>query len=98
MEEETKRMLKENLELSRENNKILRKMHRNAVFGTFLRILWYAFIIGVPIFIYFQFLDSYLEQLLDVYSGLQSGAENAREIGGQLSIFGRLLEMVGIGK
>ncbi len=98
MEEETKRLLKENLELSRENNKILRKIRRSAIVGNIMRLFYWAFIIGVPVFLYFQFLEPYLAQLLDVYSGLQSGAENVQEVGEQLPIFSKLLQMVGIGK
>ena len=59
-EEEITRLLKENTELVRENNRILKKMRRNAVIELWVRVVWYAFLIGVPFLLYFYLLGPYL--------------------------------------
>ncbi|MGE5541334.1 MAG: hypothetical protein ACM3TU_03595 [Bacillota bacterium] len=53
-------LLKENLELAKQNNRILRRMERNAFIGLIVKIVIWLLVLGVPIF----FLSSYLTPLM----------------------------------
>lgn len=61
-------MLEETFKLSRENNKLLKKVNRRQAFGAFLRIFYWVIIIGAGIGI-FYFAQPYLDQVSSTYSG-----------------------------
>jgi len=52
-------LVKKNTELLEENNKLLKKIHRNATLSFWLRVLWYLLLIGFPFAIYFYVLEPY---------------------------------------
>jgi len=58
---EIKRLIKQNAELIKQNNELLRKIHRNMVVGVWMRIFWYAVLIGLPFAVYFYLLEPYFE-------------------------------------
>ena len=72
---EIKRMLKKNEELLEENNKLLRKMHRNAVVGVWIRIVWYILLIGLPFALYFYILEPYFAALGSSYEVFSAGMQ-----------------------
>ena len=84
MDEEFKVLLRKNIELSKENNRLLRKMRRSAIIGNILRIIWWAVIIGLPIYLYFSVFQPYLQELATVYKNIQT------EVGEVGSIFNRI--------
>jgi len=65
MDEELKKLLEENLAVSRENNELLKKIRRDAVIGFGVKIVVYLLILGVPIFL----ISSYLGPLLSKAGG-----------------------------
>lgn len=67
------RLLRENAELTRENNKILRKLYRHSVIGFTLRIIWYAILIGLPFAVYFYFLEPYFQAFGANYETFREG-------------------------
>ena len=58
---ELKRLLRENITLAQENNLLLKKLHRNALWTFWVRILWYVLLIGLPFVVYFFFLEPYFQ-------------------------------------
>ncbi len=56
---ELKRLIEQNAELIKQNNELLRKMHRNTVIGFWMRIVWYGILIGLPFAMYFYLLEPY---------------------------------------
>lgn len=58
---EMKKLLQEVLLVSRENNKILHSVRRISIIEFVVRLLWYAFLIGLPFAVYFYILDPYLK-------------------------------------
>jgi hypothetical protein len=77
MDEETRGLLKEILDLSRENNKMLHGLHRAAVWGRLSRLIYWAIIIMLSIGLY-----NYLQPLLtSVLKGYQSMIDNANAAG-----------------
>lgn len=62
-------MLKENLELARENNRLLKAMRRDAIVGGIIRIaLWLLVIVGS-----YYLTMQYLEPLLGSMTGGEAG-------------------------
>ncbi len=64
-------------EMVRENNRLLRKMKRNAIWGIVFKILFYAVIFGIPVYLYLTIFQPILGSFLDSYSKVQ-------QVGGQL--------------
>jgi len=58
------------LELSEENNKMLKKLVRVARWNRVLRIIYLVIIIGSAVGIYY-FTQPYLDQVLETYSGFK---------------------------
>ncbi len=59
--EEMLQLLKENAELAKQNNELLKKLYRHTTFAFWIRIVWYAVLIGLPFAVYFYFLEPYFE-------------------------------------
>ena len=79
MDEETKKLLEENLALSKENNKLLLKIRSVQRWARITRIFYWFLIIGVSIGA-FYFIKPYLGNLLNVYTGGVSGINNISDI------------------
>lgn len=56
MDADIKKLLEQNLQITKNNNRMLRTMRRNAFYGTVIRILFFIIILGVPTYIYFTYL------------------------------------------
>lgn len=54
-----KRLLTENHALLSENNRLLKKIHRNALIEFGVRICWYVLLIGLPFALYFYMIQPY---------------------------------------
>jgi len=61
-------MLKRSVELSEENNDILRSIKRSMRFGHIMSVVYWIFIIGSAVGAYY-IIQPYLNQLLYVYGG-----------------------------
>lgn len=70
-----KELMETNRELLKENNELLRKIHRNALFGFWLRTLWYVFLIGLPFALYFYVLEPYFAALGSSYEVFSAGIQ-----------------------
>ncbi|MBU1293006.1 hypothetical protein KJ819_03005 [Patescibacteria group bacterium] len=68
--EELERLVKETRQLAEDNNRLLRRIRRDAVLGFVARIVIWLVVLGVPLF----FLGSYLAPIMDAVSG--SGSES----------------------
>ena len=82
--EELRVLLRRNLELTRENNKLLKKLHRSMLVGSIVRLLWWAVIIGVPVAIYYYIVQPYFNEIskamYDFRHGVQGAGEQLRHI------------------
>ena len=92
MEEEIKTLLRRNLELTRENNKLLKKIRRNAVIANIMRLVWWAAIIGIPLFLYYYVLQPYIAELGLAYRGVAGGVSEAQETFSNIPFLGGLVE------
>lgn len=87
MHEDVAELVRRNIELTKENNRLLHSMRRAAWWSTIFRVLWMAIIIGVPVVVYYYFLMPY-------YQGLSAGYQQFQEKSGGFEIpgFGPLLD------
>ncbi|MBI2617968.1 hypothetical protein HYW58_00745 [Candidatus Kaiserbacteria bacterium] len=89
MEQDTEKLLRKNLELTEENNRLLRKMRRGAILGGIMKLVWLAVIIGVPVYLYIHFLAPILDQVV-------GAAQTVQEVGGKVeNIQGQLQNQLG---
>ncbi|KKQ82789.1 MAG: hypothetical protein UT07_C0018G0001 [Parcubacteria group bacterium GW2011_GWB1_38_8] len=70
MDPQEKMLLKRTLELSEENNKILRKMQRVARWATLWGFIKVAIVI-VPLILGFIYLQPFFDQIAENYSGIR---------------------------
>ena len=61
--EEIEHLMQENQELLEENNRLLRKIHRSNVWAFWLRILWLAVFLGIPVIAYYYLVAPYYQSL-----------------------------------
>jgi len=54
-------LLEQNVDLSKQNNEILKKLYRHSIMGIWFRVIWYAVLIGMPFAVYFYLLEPYFE-------------------------------------
>jgi len=89
MDPELKKLVRENLELSKENNEILKKMHRGAVWGRVFRILYWVIILGAMFGAYYV-LQPFIDSLVEAYKNLMGGVESVQNISDSLPDFSSL--------
>ncbi len=69
------RLLRENIELARENNRLLRKLWRSTVIDFWIKLLWYAVLIGLPFALYFYVLEPYYAAFGSSYEQFRLGIQ-----------------------
>lgn len=75
-----KELLKVNMRLTRENNKLLKKMRRAEVLSFWSRIIFFLIISGSAYYAYQYYVRDYVIQMQDMYEGLQEGVDTVKTI------------------
>ncbi|MBI2046513.1 MAG: hypothetical protein HYT28_03805 [Parcubacteria group bacterium] len=70
MDPEAQKLLKQNLLLSEENNKILKRLQSNMRWGRFMHAVYWIIIIGSAFGAYY-FVQPYIDQIIQMYGKLQ---------------------------
>src|SRR3989338_1368587 len=78
-DEELKVLLRENIEVSKESLKILKKINRGRIFGNIFSVLKWTLILGLSFGTYY-YIEPFLSQYVDMLKGLASSVENIGEI------------------
>jgi hypothetical protein len=84
MDQEVKKLLEENIRISKENNELLLKIRNVQRWAQITRYLYWFVIIAVS-FGAFYFVQPYLENLLNLYTGGVGGSINVSDIGKNLT-------------
>lgn len=79
MEEDLKVLLRENLEVSKESLKILKKINRGRVFGSIFTGLKWMIIIGISFGAYY-YIEPFFSKYLDTLKSFGSGVENIDKV------------------
>ncbi len=83
-------IVRETHKLAKENNRLIRAMRRDAFFGLIFKLIFWAIILGLPVILYFYFLQPYIDQVVNVYGEVQ---EDVGQISEQASRFGGLFDI-----
>jgi len=70
MNEEDQELLRKTFELSQRNNKILESIKQSMFWGRVFRYIYWAIIIGAGVGAYY-FIQPYIDQILETYSGFK---------------------------
>jgi len=79
MDPETKELLEETLKVSRENNRLLRKMQSAILWGRIFKIIYWIIILG-SIFGLYYFLQPVIDSLGEAYTGFGTSIEKAKGV------------------
>lgn len=79
MDQEIKELLEENLEISRENNKLLKKLWGSVRLGRLMRILYFSLAVALAVGAYY-YVHPYLQSLLGLYSSLNKVMPEAQNL------------------
>lgn len=71
-------MMKEILRLTQENNKMLHKMRRGAFMKTFLQIVFYILLLVIPAYIYLQYMQPMVNQMMTTVQQIQGTGVQAQ--------------------
>ena len=88
---EMQKLMEQNAALLRENNQLLKKIHRYGMMAFWVRAIWYVLLVGLPFALYFYILEPYFTALGSNYEVFKAGIA---EIPG-LKGLDQLLEQVG---
>jgi Trk-type K+ transport system membrane component len=69
-----KELLEKTFVLAEENNKILRKMHRSAVWASVFRVIYWIVIIGASIGVYY-YIEPYVNQIEGLYKSAKTSID-----------------------
>lgn len=78
MDKEDKKILRENLELNRKNNKILKKIRRGMLFSSVTRLIYWVIIIGASLGAYY-YLQPYIDEIRETYQQIKEGTSSVSE-------------------
>ena len=67
------RLLQENAVLAKDNNELLKKIHRWNVVGMTLKVFWFLLLIGFPFALYFFVFEPYFTALGSDYQIFKAG-------------------------
>lgn len=85
--EELKKLVQENIALTKDTNHIVHGMRRSARLGRFAKVVWWVAIFAVSAAAYYLYLHPYLVKLEQIYADVQGGAQQAQGYQQQFSDF-----------
>lgn len=91
------KQLNELLDLTRENNKILKGMRSSNRWGSFFKFIYYGLIMGLMVSSYY-FIQPMIEPLLKTFQGLTDSVQNVKgglqNAGGNLNISPEMIDQL----
>lgn len=84
MEYDRDEILEETYKLARDNNKMLRRMRRAAWLGGIFKVLFWAVIIGVPAWLYYEYAQPIIGDLMQTISQVQGASAQIQQMGGSM--------------
>ena len=67
--------IRNNQRLISENNRLLKKIYRNALWSFWIKILWFVVLIGLPFALYFYILEPYFSAFGSSYLEFSEGMQ-----------------------
>ena len=70
--------LKEVLRLTKDNNRMLHAMRRNAFLGGIIRLIIWAIVLGVPIWLFFTYRFAGMQSIMEAFEQVQGAGTSAQ--------------------
>lgn len=77
----------EMLRLLKENNELLKKLHRYTIIGFSFKVVWYAILVGMPFAVYFYVLEPYFAAFGSNYEVFKMGMSEIPGLKGLENLF-----------
>lgn len=84
-EQGLRKMVEETMELSKDNNRILRSIQRRDRMAMIMRIVYWLFILGIAAGAYY-YVQPYIDKLMQTYTGLVDTQHKVADISGKFSL------------
>ncbi len=82
--QDLEKLLKKNLALTEENNRLLKKMRRGAVWGFIFKLIWIAVLIGIPVYLYINFLSPVVDEISGVVQKVEETTGKVENLQGEV--------------
>ncbi len=79
MDPELKDMIRKNLELSAENNKMLHSIKRGMFWGKIMRIVYWVIILGVGVGLYY-YIEPYVDSAVGAYGDVKGDLQTFKDV------------------
>jgi len=84
-EQRLQKMVAETMELSKDNNRILHAIQRRDRLTMVMRLVYWLFILGIAAGAYY-YVQPYIDQLMNAYTGLVDTQHKVADISGKFSL------------
>ncbi len=81
------KLLRENIAVAKDTNRLVHKMRRDALFGRFMRVVMWVLILGTPFFFYKYYMKEYVAEFLQAINAVNSTSD-------QLNVQGLLQKLI----
>jgi hypothetical protein len=79
-------LIRENIKLTKENNKLLKKMRRGHIYSILFRVLFFLIISGASWYVYKNYVEEYYLQIQNMYEGVQQNVNSLKDIPAKLHL------------
>lgn len=79
MDDEEKQQLEETHQLAKENNDMLHAMRREALIGRVVKVFMVLAAIGIPLYLYFSYVQPYLEEARETFQDVQGQMQRVED-------------------
>lgn len=91
MDPEEKEFLEKTYRVARDNNRMLKAMRRNAFIGGIIKLIIWALVLGIPVFLYVQYIHPVLGGMVETFDQAQG---TGAEFGAQFQRFSSMFESI----
>gem|GEM_PF-1637130 len=75
------------LRITKDTNRIVRKMRSSQLWGRFYQVVWWIIILAISGAAYYYYAQPYVDKLTQLYAQVEQGGQQAQNVGSQLSSF-----------
>lgn len=69
--QELRELVKRQTQLNADTNKVVHSMRRSQRIHSFFAIVWWLLVMGVSVYTYFNYVQPYVEQVVELYGSAQ---------------------------
>ena len=86
MDQEHEELIRENIRLTKENQKLLKKLWKAEKWGFWSRVIFFAILIGLPVLVYQYYISEVVTDLQGVYQEIRGAGDSIKNLPDNLSL------------